>query len=47
MFEANDDMAKIRPITTSLDPIDFMERGSTGFFEILVEKIAKKLKKEM
>lgn len=44
---ANGDIAEIRPITASLDPIDCIKRGSTGFFEMVVEKIAKKPRREM
>jgi hypothetical protein len=44
---ANGEIADIRPTTASFDPIDCIKRGSTGFFEIVVEKIAKKPKREM
>ncbi len=44
---ANGEIAEISPITASLDPIDCIKSGSTGFFDIVVEKIAKKPKREM
>ena len=39
---ANGEMAAINPITDSLPERDFTKRGSTGLFDIVVEKIPKK-----
>jgi len=38
---ASGEKAAINPITVSFAPIACEKRGSTGFFEIVVEKIAK------